>query len=109
MKHGLMATAKHFVGYSLSSGGMNRVPIQAGPRFLHETYRMPFQGTVAEAGVRSVVNAYNELDGEVVAASREILTDLLRGELDCKGFELNLFENTFADEQTAEVSFKTPA
>ena len=85
IRNGLMATAKHFVGYSLSAGGMNCAPIQAGPRFLRETCLMPFQAAIAEAGVRSVMNAYNELDGEVVAASGAILTDLLRGELGFKG------------------------
>jgi beta-glucosidase len=181
LKSGVMATAKHFIGYSLSAGGMNCAPIQAGPRFLRETCLMPFQAAVDEAGVRSVMNAYNELDGDVVAGSVAILTDLLRGDLGFKGvvvsdysaiamihsyhhavpddraaavkafkagieielpsracygeplraaldageitieaidtavtrileskFELGLFENPFADEQSAAVNFETP-
>jgi beta-glucosidase len=83
--NGLMATAKHFIGYSLSDGGMNCAPVQIGPRRLREICLLPFQAAVSEAGVRSVMNAYNEIDGEVVAASSAILTDLLRGELGFSG------------------------
>ncbi len=112
IKDGLMATAKHFIGYSLSSGGMNCAPIQAGPRFLRETCLMPFQAAVSEAGVRSVMNAYNELDGEVVAASGAILTDLLRGELGFQGIVVSdysaiamiaSYHHAAPDERTAAV------
>jgi beta-glucosidase len=82
---GVMATAKHFVGHSLSSGGLNCAPVQLGRRALLEQYLMPFQAVIQKAGVRSVMNAYPELDGEVVAASPSILTDLLRGDLGFKG------------------------
>ncbi len=81
---GLMATGKHFVGHSLSLGGMNCAPVQLGLRSLWDIYLMPFQAAIQGAGLRSIMNAYPELDGEVVAASRKILTDLLRGKL---GFE----------------------
>jgi beta-glucosidase len=82
---GVMATAKHFIGHSLSNGGLNCAPVYMGPRMLWDTYLMPFQAAIQEAGVRSVMNAYPELDGEVVAASHPILTDLLRGKLGFKG------------------------
>jgi len=84
MRMGLMATGKHFVGHSLSLGGMNCAPVQLGPRALWDVYLMPFHAAIKVAGLRSMMNAYPELDGEVVAASRSILTDLLRGKL---GFE----------------------
>lgn len=81
---GVMATGKHFVGHSLSSGGLNCAPVQIGPNALWDTYLMPFQAAIREGGIRSIMNAYPDLDGDVVAASRTILTDLLRGKL---GFE----------------------
>ena len=82
---GVMATGKHFVGHSLSNGGLNCAPVQIGPRALWETNLMPFQAVIQEAGIRSMMNAYPVLDGEVVAASRRILTDVLRGKLGFKG------------------------
>ena len=77
---GVMATGKHFVGYSLSQGGMNCAPVHLGRRELLETYLAPFQAVIQESGLHTIMNAYPELDGEVVAAARGILTDLLRGD-----------------------------
>jgi beta-glucosidase len=82
---GILATAKHFAAHSIPAGGLNSAPVQLGPRALWETFLMPYQAAIREAGVRSVMNAYHELDGEVVAASRAIMTDLLRGALGFNG------------------------
>jgi beta-glucosidase len=112
MKRGLMATGKHFIGHSLSLGGLNCAPVYLGPRTMWETSMMPFQAAIKEAGLRSIMNAYPELDGEVVAASRKILTDLLRGELGFEGLVvsdyhaismLNFFHHITPDESTAAV------
>ena len=84
-KNGVMATGKHFVGYSGSQGGLNCAPAYMGPRELNEVYLLPFQAAIRSAGLASIMNAYPELDGEVVAASRRILTDLLRGQLGFDG------------------------
>jgi len=81
---GVIATAKHFVGHSLSQGGLNCAPVHIGPREIREIYMMPFQAAIEEARVASIMNAYPELDGDVVAASPRFLRDLLRDEL---GFE----------------------
>jgi beta-glucosidase len=82
---GVMATGKHFVGHSLSNGGLNCAPATMGPRQLWETYLMPFQAAIQQAGVQAIMNAYPELDGEVVAASHAILTGLLRHKLGFAG------------------------
>ena len=84
LTEGIMATGKHFVGHSLSQGGLNCGPIHVGPRELWDVYLAPFQAAIRDAKLASIMNAYPELDGEVVAASRRILTDLLRETL---GFE----------------------
>ena len=86
-----MATGKHFVGYSLSQGGMNCArSISAGE--LMETYVGPFQAAIRDAGLHTIMNAYPELDGELVAASRAVLTDLLRGELGFEGLVVSDYE-----------------
>ena len=84
LAEGVMATGKHFIGHSLSQGGLNCGPVHMGMHELYDIYLAPFQAAIRDAGLASIMNAYPELDGEVVAASRRILTDLLRGEL---GFE----------------------
>lgn len=77
---GVLATAKHFVGYGLPEGGMNWAPAHIPPRELREVFMLPFETAVKEANLQSLMNAYHELDGVPCAASRELLTDILRGE-----------------------------
>jgi beta-glucosidase len=85
LSQGVMSTGKHFVGHSLSQGGLNCGPVHMGVRDLWDIYLAPFQAAIRDAGLASMMNAYPELDGEVVAASRHILTDLLRGTLGFDG------------------------
>jgi beta-glucosidase len=77
---GVIATAKHFVGYGASEGGLNWAPAHIGARELREVHLHPFEAVVQDAGVRAVMNAYNELDGVPVAADRALLTTVLRDE-----------------------------
>jgi beta-glucosidase len=89
---GVMATGKHFAGHSLSQGGMNCAPVHMGKRELMETYIGPFQAAIRDVGLHTIMNAYPEIDGEVVAASHAILTDLLRGELGFNGLVASDYE-----------------
>ncbi|WP_220504594.1 glycoside hydrolase family 3 N-terminal domain-containing protein [Microbispora sp. H13382] len=77
---GVIATAKHFVGYGASEGGLNWAPAHLPPRLLREVYLYPFETAVREAGLQSVMAGYHELDGIPCHANRELLTDVLRGE-----------------------------
>jgi beta-glucosidase len=89
---GVMATGKHFIGHSLSQGGMNCAPVHMGQRDLWDIYITPFQAAIRDAGLHTIMNSYPELDGELVAASRPILTDLLRGELGFDGLVVSDYE-----------------
>ncbi len=92
LAHGVMATGKHFIGHSLSQGGLNCAPVHVGMRELHDIYLAPFQAAIRDAKLASMMNAYPELDGDVVAASRRILTDLLRGKLGFDGVVVSDYE-----------------
>jgi len=92
LKNGVMATGKHFVGHAFSQGGLNCGPVHLGWHDLWETYLAPFQAAIRDAGLASMMNAYPELDGEVVAASREILTDLLRDKLGFGGLVVSDYD-----------------
>jgi len=109
---GVLATAKHFIGHSLSLAGLNCAPVQVGLRTLWESYLMPFQAAIKQTGLRTIMNAYPEIDGEVVAASRNYLTDLLREKLGFEGMVvsdyhaiamINNFHHLAADESQAAV------
>jgi beta-glucosidase len=76
-QEGVVATAKHFVGYGRSMGGFNWAPPHIPAREMRDVYLYPFEAAVKEADLQSVMNAYNELDGVPCAASKELLTDIL--------------------------------
>lgn len=80
IRDGVIATVKHFAGYGKPEAGLNHAPSDIPPRMLREVYLYPFEKAVREAGVLSVMNAYQEIDGIPCAASGELLTDILRGE-----------------------------
>ena len=75
---GVIATLKHFAGYSSSEGGRNLAPAHVGPRQMEDVFLVPFEMGVCEGGARSVMNAYQDNDGLPAAASHALLTDVLR-------------------------------
>ncbi|MFI5351872.1 MAG: glycoside hydrolase family 3 N-terminal domain-containing protein [Candidatus Binatales bacterium] len=82
---GVICTGKHFAGYSSSEGGLNWAPSHIPPRELLDTFVPPFAAMIAEANLRSIMNAYQEIDGVPCGASRFLLSDLLRDELGFTG------------------------
>ena len=94
---GIIATAKHFVGYGLPQGGMNWAPSNIPERDLREVYIKPFDAAINLANVRSVMNGYQEIDGVPCGSSPYLLRDILRGELGFDGvvvadyFTLDMF------------------
>ena len=77
---GVMATAKHFVGYSASEGGLNWAPAHISPRELREVYLAPFEAAVRAAHLATIMPAYHELDGEPCSSSHRLMTEILRDE-----------------------------
>lgn len=86
LKDGVIATAKHFLGYGLSEGGMNWAPAHIDKRELYEVFARPFEAAIQQANLASVMNAYNELDGVPCGVSEDVLTTLLRDQLGFEGF-----------------------
>jgi beta-glucosidase len=84
ISQGVVATLKHFAGYGLPEGGLNCAPAHIPLRLLREVYLYPFEKAIKEGGALALMNAYHEIDGIPCAASKELLTDILRGEW---GFE----------------------
>lgn len=75
---GVVATLKHFAGYSASNAARNLGPVAVGPRQMADLLLLPFEMAVRNGGAKSVMSAYTETDGVPVAADRTLLTDLLR-------------------------------
>src|SRR3954454_23318692 len=81
---GVVATLKHFAGYSASRAGRNLAPVPMGPRELADVILPPFEMAL-RAGARSVMNSYTDTDGVPVAADPSLLTTLLRDTFDFTG------------------------
>lgn len=81
---GVIATLKHFAGYSASRGARNHAPVSMGPRELAEHILPPFEYAVRLARAGSVMNSYSDVDGVPAAADHHLLTQTLR---DDWGFE----------------------
>ena len=89
---GVIATLKHFVGYSASRAGRNLAPVSIGLRERNDVLLPPFEMALL-AGARSVMNSYSDIDGVPVAADPTVLDELLRGEY---GFTGTVVSDYFA-------------
>jgi beta-glucosidase len=96
LREGIAATAKHFAAHALSEGGRNCAPVHVGPRELRDVFFAPFEAAVKEAKVRTVMNAYHDIDGLPCTSSRELLTGILREEW---GFQGAVVSDYFAVER----------
>ncbi|MGA5274247.1 glycoside hydrolase family 3 N-terminal domain-containing protein [Streptomyces cellulosae] len=90
---GIVATLKHFAGYSASRAGRNLAPASMGPRERADVVLPPFEMAIHEGGARSVMNAYTDTDGVPSAADESLLTGLLR---DTWGFDGTVVADYFA-------------
>jgi beta-xylosidase len=81
---GVVATLKHFFGYSASRAGRNLAPVSMGTREVVDVLLPPFEMAL-RAGARSVMNSYTDIDGMPVAADAAVLTSLLRDSLGFDG------------------------
>ncbi|CAL9651952.1 glycoside hydrolase family 3 N-terminal domain-containing protein [Streptomyces sp. enrichment culture] len=90
---GVVATLKHFAGYSASRAGRNLAPASMGPRERADVVLPPFEMAIHEGGARSVMNAYTDTDGVPSAADESLLTGLLR---DTWGFDGTVVADYFA-------------
>ncbi len=85
LTEGVLATGKHFLGYSYAQGGINTAVNDLTPRTMREAYAKPFQAAIHEADLATIMNSYGSIDNEPIAASESILRDLLKGEMGFAG------------------------
>lgn len=77
-KRDLLATLKHFVGHSASEGARNHAPVNLGFCELNDSFLLPFEMAIKQAGAKGVMPAYHDIDGEPCHASRFLLSTVLR-------------------------------
>ncbi len=112
LSSGIVATPKHFAAHGFSEGGRNCAPVHVPPREFREIFLFPFEVAIRKAGAYSIMNAYHDIDGVPCAASRELLTEILRFKWGFKGYVvsdygaiemLRTFHHVAADEKEAAV------
>src|SRR5213595_1306931 len=96
----VLATLKHMTGHGQPESGTNVGPAPYGERTLRDVFLYPFEVAIKEAGARSVMPSYNEVDGIPSHANRWLLHDVLRGEW---GFDGVIVSDWFAIAQLDEV------
>jgi len=96
----VLATLKHMTGHGQPESGTNVGPAPYGERTLRDVFLYPFEVVIKEAGARSVMPSYNEVDGIPSHANRWLLHDVLRGEW---GFNGVIVSDWFAITQLADL------
>lgn len=80
-----VATAKHFAANNYEKG-RHSTSSNVDARNLREYYLPAFEMAVKDANVRSIMSAYNAVNGIPCGANHELLIDILRSEWGFNGF-----------------------
>ncbi len=81
----LAACAKHFAAYGAAQAGRDYHTVDISERTLREVYLPPFKAAI-DAGVRTFMTSFNELNGVPASGNKMLLTDILRDEWHFDGF-----------------------
>jgi beta-glucosidase len=81
----ILACAKHWVAYGAAEGGRDYNTTDLSENTLREIYFPPFKAAV-DAGVGTVMSAFNEINGVPASANPFTLTKVLRNEWKFDGF-----------------------
>uniref|UniRef100_UPI00260ECB19 glycoside hydrolase family 3 protein n=1 Tax=Fluviicola sp. TaxID=1917219 RepID=UPI00260ECB19 len=85
---GIITTPKHFVA-NVGDGGRDSYPIHLSERALEETHFVPFKQTIQLGNARSIMTAYNSLNGTACSSNKWLLTEKLKNEWKFTGFVIS--------------------
>ena len=88
----LATCLKHYVGYSFPINGKDRTPAWISERMLREYFLPTFEAGIRAGSPTIMVNSA-EVDGIPGHANRHLLTEVLRNELNFKGFVVSDWED----------------
>ncbi|MDA8877929.1 beta-glucosidase BglX [Flavobacteriaceae bacterium] len=81
----IAACAKHFAGYGFAEAGRDYNTVDIGLNTLHNMVLPPFKAA-ADAGVRTFMNSFNDLNGIPSTADRYLQRDILKKDWNFNGF-----------------------
>ena len=82
--YSIAACAKHFVAYGAAQAGREYNTVDISERTLREIYLPPFKSAV-DAGVATIMSAFNDLNGIPASANYHTLTEILKDKWDFDG------------------------
>jgi len=88
----ILATAKHFAGYSETQGGRDASEADISRRKLRSWFLPPFE-RVAKEGCRTFMLGYQSMDGVPITVNDWLLSDVLRGEWGYTGTLITDWDN----------------
>ena len=94
---GISAAIKHFAGNE-SEIQRTTMSSEIDERSLRETYLVPFEMAVKEAGTWGIMSSYNKLNGTYAAENHWLLTEVLRGDW---GYDGLVMSDWFGSRSTA--------
>jgi beta-glucosidase len=91
-KDRIAACVKHFVGYGAAEGGRDYNATMISPSAMRNVYLPPFKAAV-DAGVATLMCAFNDVNGVPMSAHTYLLRDVLRKEWGFKGLVVSDWES----------------
>lgn len=88
----MLATAKHFAGYSETQGGRDASEADISRRKLRSWFTPPFE-RVAREGCRTFMIGYQSMDGVPITANSWLLNDVLKDEWGFSGVLVTDWDN----------------
>jgi len=99
---GVIASVKHFAANN-QEFERHRIDEKIDERTLYEIYFPAFQAAVQEAGVWSVMSAYNKVNGLYCAENPALLHDVLKKQWGFKGFVISDWGSTYSTAGTVNA------
>lgn len=99
---GVIASVKHFAANN-QEFERHRIDEKIDERTLYEIYFPAFQAAVQEAGVWSVMSAYNKVNGLYCAENPVLLHDVLKKQWGFKGFVISDWGSTYSTAGTVNA------
>lgn len=84
-KNTLAATIKHFAAYGDAQAGRDYHSVDMSERRLREVFLPPYKAAI-DAGVRTVMTSFNDLNGIPATSNHFLMTEILRDEWGFDGF-----------------------
>ncbi|MFE9691863.1 beta-glucosidase [Micromonospora sp. NPDC005806] len=86
--HGVQSVAKHYAANEQETQ-RQRMDTIVDDRTMHELYLLPFEMTIQDANLASVMCSYPHLNGVYACENTKLLTDWLRGDLGFEGYVMS--------------------